>query len=186
MRRRRGFRRATAWVAGTLATLVALVALAGLPIYVFPPQEEVGSADLIYVLGPPTPARIAAERSMREEGVADLSLYSVRSGQPGGPQKPDVCDEAGVACQRPDPFSTKGEALLLSEFAADHDVQRTVVLTVTPHVARTRYIFDKCFDGDVTVVAVDQHLSLADWIYQYAYQTSAFYKAWTTPCATAP
>jgi hypothetical protein len=186
MRRTRGFRRATAWVAGSLATLVALVALGGLPIYVFPPQEEVGTADLIYVIGPPTPARIAAERSMREEGVADLSLYSVRSGLRNGPERPDVCNEQAVACQRPDPFTTNGEALLLSEFAADHDVQRTVLLAATPHVARTRYIFEKCFDGEVTVVAVDQHFSLADWIYQYAYQTSAFSKAWTTPCATTP
>ena len=28
-----------------------------------------------------------------------------------------------------------------------------IVVTTTPHVARTRYIFDKCYPGEFTVVA---------------------------------
>jgi hypothetical protein len=67
-------------------------------------------------------------------------------------------------------------------YARDHAVTDTVVLTFTPHVARTRYLFAKCYGGDVTVVGVDEHLSLADWVYQYAYQTAAFVKAWLEPC----
>lgn len=179
--------RATAWTAAALTGLAALFVIAGLPVYVFPPAApapQPGEADLIYVIGPPAPERIALERALREQGVADLSLYSVgRSGRNSAKKLP-VCSDRSVYCENPQPFTTKGEFALLAEFAAEHDVRRTIVLTFTPHVARTRYIAEKCFAGEVTVVGVDQSLSLGEWVYQYLYQTAAFVKAAATPCAS--
>lgn len=179
--------RAAAWTVGTMAALVVLFVVAGLPVYVFPPAAkalQLGDADLIYVIGPPAPERIALERALREQGVADLSLYSVgRSGRNSAKKLP-VCSDRNVYCEHPQPFTTKGEFALLSEFAAEHDVRRTIVITFTPHVARTRYIAEKCFAGEVTVVGVDQNLSLGRWVYQYLYQTAAFVKAAATPCAS--
>ena len=72
---------------------------------------------------------------------------------------------------------------MLGAYARDHAVQRTIVITFTPHVARTRYIFAKCYPGEVTVVGVDEKLDLYEWAKQYIYQSTAFVKAWLTPCS---
>ncbi|MDY0910391.1 hypothetical protein [Microbacterium sp. CFBP9034] len=175
--------RALSWtLAGAFTATVALAVL-GYPLYVAPPVDEVTDADLIYVIGPPKPERIAVERALREGGVADLSLYSVGLLGIYTADTLEVCDEPDVFCVHPRPFTTKGEIAYLEGFAEDHDVERTIVLTFTPHVLRTRYILDKCYDGDATVMAVEQELNLGDWIYQYAYQSTALVKAWATPCA---
>jgi hypothetical protein len=168
-----------------LILLIAGIVTAGLPLYVFPPPGDTGSADLIYIIGPPTPARVDVERSLREQGVADLTLVSTSLIGGYTAEKYGICQRSNVVCEHPEPYTTKGEAALLGRFAAEHGVERTIVLTFTPHVARTRYIFAKCSAGEVSVVAVDQHLDLAEWIYQFAYQTVAFAKAWLTPCADA-
>lgn len=165
--------------------MIAAIAIAGYPLYVAPPADAIGEADLIYVIGPPARERIAVERELRTEGIADASLYSVGLVGPHAALNLPVCGEPGVECVHPRPFTTKGEIAYLSDYAAGHDVDRTVILTFTPHVARTRFVLEKCFPGEAVVVAVDQHLGLGDWIYQYAYQTSAFVKAWLTPCSDA-
>ncbi|WP_345801579.1 YdcF family protein [Microbacterium sp. AZCO] len=177
--------KAAAITAGVLLVLVAAVTLAGLPLYVFPPAGTVGKADLIYVIGPPQKYRVQLERELRAEGVADRSLFSVPTHGGWSAERLPVCREPAVDCEHPEPFTTKGEIAFLTEYAAEHDVHRTVILTFTPHVLRTRYILEKCYGGDATVVAVDQHLSLGDWIYQYAYQSLSLVKAWLTPCADA-
>lgn len=181
---RRRARRITVAVLILIGLLTAAV-VAGLPVFVFPAAEEPENADLIYVIGPPRQARIDKERELRAEGVAEQSLYSVSTHGGWSAARLPVCREPAVFCEHPEPFTTKGEIAYLKRFAEEHDLHSTVVLTFTPHVARTRFILDKCYDGEATVVAVDQHLSLADWAYQYIYQTLALAKAWATPCSDA-
>lgn len=163
--------------------VAALIAVIGLPLFVAPPEEEIGQADLIYVIGPPKRERVAVERELRASGVASLSLYSVADHGGWSASRLPVCREPNVHCVHPEPFTTKGEIAFLSAFAEQHEIDRTVILTFTPHVLRTRYILAKCFPGDAVVVAVDQNLHLGEWIYQYAYQTTALAKAWLTPCS---
>lgn len=167
---------------GSILALVVVIA-AGLPVYVLPPAEDGTDADLIYVIGPPRRERVAVERDLRATGVAPLSLYSVQLTGGWSAERLPVCREEAVYCVHPEPFTTKGEIAYLSRFAAEHDVRKTVVLTFTPHVARTRYILDKCYDGDAVVQAVAQRMTPLDWAGQYIYQTAAFVKAWLTPCA---
>ncbi|WP_243075709.1 YdcF family protein [Microbacterium sp. SS28] len=182
---RRPLKRIAVIAASAVAGLIALIIVAGLPLYVFPPAQTVGTADLIYVIGPPQRYRVAVEREMRAEGVADRSLYSVSLHGGWSAERHPICREEAVDCQHPEPYTTKGEIAFLQQYAAANDIDRTIILTFTPHVARTRYILEKCYDGDATVVAVDQHLDLGQWIYQYAYQSVSFVKAWLTPCADA-
>lgn len=169
----------------TLALIAGVVAIAvaGFPFVVAPYADEIGDADLIYVIGPPVRERVAVEREMRKDGIADRSLYSVGTSGWYSAEKLPVCREREVDCVHPVPFTTKGEVAYLAEYAEAHDIERTVILTFTPHVMRTRYIIDKCYPGDAVVVAVDQNLALGDWIAQYGYQFFAFLKAWLTPCA---
>lgn len=172
----------TALIAGL--AVVAIV-VAGLPVYVFPPQGDTDdAADLVYVIGPPTSRRINLAESLLKDGTAPAALVSISADEADDqPEHLDFCDEADVTCETPDPFTTKGEALLLEQYAETHPVGRTIVITFTPHVARTRYIFEKCYPGEVTVVGIDERLTPWRWVEQYAYQTAAFVKAWATPCA---
>lgn len=173
-----------------IALVVALAAVvaAGLPMFVFPPQGDPTDASLVYVIGPPDPGRLSLAKAIRDtDGQAPL-LVSVSDSRSGhGDDRFDrsalrECGRRGVTCKTPVPFTTAGEARLLTDYTATHAAEKTVVITFTPHVARTRYIFAKCYAGDVTVVGVDTRMTLIDWAYQYAYQSAAFVKAWFTPC----
>jgi hypothetical protein len=169
----------------SLIALIAVIAAAGFPFYVAPPEESISEADLIYVLGSPVRERVDAERRLRADGVADRSLVSVGLTGWYTDEKLPVCREPQVDCVHPMPFTTKGEIAYLGRYAEEHHIARTVIVTFTPGVLRTRYIVDKCFGGDAVVVGIDQHLDFGDWVHQYAYQTLAFLKAWLTPCADA-
>jgi hypothetical protein len=186
-----GWRRRVGVTAAVVVGACLAVGLAGLPVYVFPAPAEVSEdADLVYVIGPPRPPRVAAAEELRStlpSGVPAPVLVSVAavSDLPAGDYAAadvPMCDEPDVTCATPDPFTTAGEVRMLAAYAETHEVTGTVVLTFTPHVARTRYLFEKCYGGEVTVIGVDEHLDALDWIYQYAYQTAAFVKAWLTPC----
>lgn len=175
-------------VAGAIVVAAcAAVAIAGLPLYVFPAQGQVpADADLVYVIGPPNGPRVAAAERLRDDGLVHALVSVAAAPDParGFITASDLplCAEPDVTCESPVPFTTAGEARMLEGYARGHDVAGTVVLTFTPHVARTRYIFAKCSDEDVTVVGVDERLDLWSWAYQYLYQTAAFAKAWIQPC----
>lgn len=176
LRRARWARRV---VLGILTVFVIVVA-AGLPLYVFPSHPTPVQADLLYIIGPPTPARIADAEKLRDAGVAERVLVSVPRTGDGSAQALSYCERSYVQCRTPDPFTTRGEAAMLAEYATAGD--EVVVLTYTPHVQRTRYIFGECADADVTVVPVDERLNLTRWAYNYAYQSAAFVKAWFLGC----
>lgn len=169
------------WARGVViaaAGAVALIVLAGLPLYVFPPADEVTRSDAILVLGPPMDERLSLAERLRDEGIADSIVVST---QPSGGQTAadlEICDEPGVTCAVSDPYATRGEVLLApAGFSAS-----VIVITSTPHVSRTRYIFSKCYTGEFVVVGVDTPLSFAEWAQQYAYQSAAFVKALFEPC----
>ncbi|UIN30080.1 YdcF family protein [Microbacterium binotii] len=160
---------------------------AGTVIYALPPAGDPSDADLVYVIGPPTAARItAAEQLMSSEGIKNalISVSPPEGDANFGESSLTFCRREGVQCSTPSPFTTKGEAHMLSAYAKEHEVKKVVVLTVTPHVARTRYIFARCApEIDVEVVAVERDLPLLEWGRQFFYQTGAFIKALGTPCA---
>ena len=165
-----------------IAAAVLLVVLIGVPLYVLPPAGDPKKSDAILVLGPPTEQRIALAEELRDEGVSDLIIVSVQKSGGQTEQDLDICRDEGVRCDVPDPFTTRGEVLLISENSAASDPPSLTVVTFTPHVMRARYIFGKCYAGDVTVVSTNQPLSFGGWAYQYLYQSVAFVKALFEPC----
>lgn len=167
-----------------VASVVGVVALVGLPLYVFPPVDsDTTQAQLAYVIGPATNDRIALATQLLEAGTVDEILISVAGGGPLGAESIDACDDPQVTCEHPHPFTTKGEVDTLAQFAEANDIDKTIVITFAPHVQRARFIFDKCFAGEVTVITASQAMTFGDWVYQYAYQTGAFAKAWLRPCS---
>ena len=166
----------------TIVALFGIVVLAGLPLYVFPPVDPVRHSAAAFVLGPPMDDRLALAEHLRDEGLADRIIVSV---QPSGGQTAAdtaLCGQSEVVCEVADPFTTSGEVMMIAE----QEPASVIVVTSTPHVARTRYLFSKCYPGDVTVIATKQPpTSIAEWAYQYVYQSIAFVKAVFEPCIDA-
>ncbi|GAA1469962.1 YdcF family protein [Microbacterium thalassium] len=165
--------------------LAALVVIAGLPLYVFPPPAEIERSDLVQVLGPALDDRIEMAEQLVADGYADRILVSVPpEGEPAS--DPEWCNDPLFTCQVPDPYTTDGETVMLERFAREHGVTSTIVLTETGHVARARYIYSTCYPGDATVVEVPADRTAQWLVWTYAYQTGAFVKAFLTGCAPTP
>ena len=166
----------------TVLTIVAafwIVALAGLPVYVFPQVDEVPKSEAVFVLGPPSDARLALAQQLRDGGFAERIVISVQPANGQTAENIALCREDGVVCKVADPYTTRGEVLMMTEQRA----ASVIVVTAMPHMARTRYLFDKCYPADFTVVAAERPSAIALWAYQYVYQSLAFVKAVFQPCA---
>ena len=169
----------------TLLTVLAgfwLIVLLGLPLYVFPPVDEVGKSDAVFVLGPPMDARLELAERLRDEGLADRIVISVQA-----VRRPDraghrALREEDVTCEVADPFDHARRGAPDERAASGAEAPSVIVVTTAPHVARTRYMFGKCYPGEVTVVSAEQPATLSAWASQYVYQSVAFVKALLEPC----
>ena len=157
-----------------------LIVIVGLPLYVFPPGDSVEKSDVALVLGPPMQARLDLAEQLRDEGVVERIVISVQAS--GGQTAQDIplCEDEGVTCVVAEPSTTRGEVLVMSEQGSGAD--SAIVVTSTPHVMRTRYIFGKCYPGEVSVVSAEAPDSLSAWTSAYVYQSFAFVKALLEPC----
>ncbi len=146
-------------------------------------------ADVILVLGPPEPSRIALAEDLLSEGYSERLVVS--ASDTGGPyflQTLPICNESHdfkVLCAQSQPFTTQGEVGLLNDLAERNGWDTAIVITFTPHVSRTQLYLDRCFKGTAHVVADDRPLTPAEAAYEYVYQTGAFTKAFlsTSGCA---
>jgi len=84
-----------------------------------------------------------------------------------------------VTCVPPQPSTTRGEALLTRDLAAQHGWTSVMVISWRYHLPRARYIFSQCFDGEIVMRPVprDYDFSVAHWEYIYLYQTVGYVKA---------
>lgn len=177
--RRRSGLRLLGLSAVTAAVAVIAVVLAGLPVYVFPQSDESEPVDAVFVIGPATFDRIRAARAMIDEGDTTTLIVSVDDPDSDRSYVQKVCDPdqaEEVICLRPDPYTTQGEARALRDLAAENGWTSVMVLTQTPHVLRTRILFERCFTRQVDVQAVGGPRDLGQWAWQYLYQTGAFMK----------
>jgi uncharacterized SAM-binding protein YcdF (DUF218 family) len=159
-----------------------LLVLVGLPLYVFPPADGVAPSDAVFVLGPPMEERLALAEQLRDEDMADRIVVSVQAADGQTADDLALCRDGEATCAVADPSTTRGEVLLMNELAGAEEAPSLIVVTSTPHVARTRYLFDKCYPGEVAVVGAERPASLEAWATQYVYQTLSFVKAFVEPC----
>lgn len=178
---RRASRRLLAALGVTVTAALACWVALGVTFYMNPEVDAVpSSADVIYVIGPPTEERIALARELRSDGVARDILISVPATGEQSAENLSICQDDDVACLHPDPFTTAGEMGLLDSLYGAGST--AVVITFTPHVSRTRYIAESCARTDVTVIAASTKLSVGEWVYQFGYQTGGFAKAFAQSC----
>lgn len=143
--------------------------------FVFPVDDQLGKVDAVFVLGPATHARIeVAERIVAEYG-GDIPLIISKPNN-------SRCYVAPRICVAAKPATTAGEAAELRAQSVRLGFTHPVIVTFTPHVARARYIFKKCFSTDAMVVGVHEDLTFSSNVFQFVYQTSAFAKAMASEC----
>jgi len=159
-----------------------LIVLIGLPLYVLPPADSIEKSDAVCVLGPPMDARLELAERLRDEGLADRIVISVQASHGQTAKDIALCREDGVTCEVADPSTTRGEELLMAEQGSGAEAPSVIIVTTAPHVARTRYIFGKCYPGRFSVVAAERPMTLEAWTSQYVYQSVAFIKALIEPC----
>ncbi|WP_169746630.1 hypothetical protein [Demequina maris] len=170
-----------------LGAAAVLVALVGLPLYVFPARDEPREVDAVYVIGPPTDPRMELAESMIDDGLTDTMVVSLAEAaydageRAKRPEAVQICEEPQdftVYCSQPDPFTTRGEARWMRELIDENGWESVAVITTTPHLTRTRVIMERCWDGDIAYVSSGEHLDPWYWGYHYAYQSAAFVKVW--------
>ncbi|WUD63196.1 YdcF family protein [Nocardia sp. NBC_00511] len=171
-------RRAAATVV-TLATLVAAVVYAGIPVFVHPQVDPLRRADAIVVLGGTAYARFDVGLRLAQQGYAPELLISRSTGE-DDPLMDRYCDGGfsfRVDCFVPDPWTTQGEAQEIERRAKAGNWRHIIVVTYTPHVSRARYIVGKCFHGQITMVASPSDSGLKFWSWMYIRQSAGYLRA---------
>ncbi|WP_107656000.1 YdcF family protein [Nocardia suismassiliense] len=167
--------------AGALIAVVAAVVALGWPVYVRPQVDPLRPADAIVVLGGTPYERFDLGLDLARRGYARQLLIS-RSTGADDPAMDKYCDghfDFQVSCFVPDPWTTQGEAQEIGRRARQFGWHHIIVVTFTPHVSRARYIVEKCFSGEVTMVASPSPSGLAFWAWMYLRQSGGYLKAFT-------
>jgi uncharacterized SAM-binding protein YcdF (DUF218 family) len=171
-----------------VVSLLAIVAVSGTVLFANAASDPLRRVDAVVVLAGEHDGREEYGLTLVRAGVAPLLVVS-NPYRAGDQFIQRVCNtpHAGieVLCRRPTPATTRGEALLVRELAADRHWTSIVVVSWGFHLPRARLIFDECFPGSVVMRAVPRgyRYSLVRWEYTYVYQYGAFAKAlFQGPC----
>lgn len=77
------------------------------------------------------------------------------------------------------PPATRDEAREIARLAQANRWHHVVVVAPVFHLSRARMIVERCYPGDLTMIAEQASVPIRRWAYQYAYQTAGFAKAFT-------
>ncbi|WP_083897699.1 YdcF family protein [Nocardia vinacea] len=173
-----GLRRAGLFF-GALLALVAVLGVAGLPVYVHPQTDPLRHADAIVVLGGTAYERFDVGLALAERGYAPQLLISRSTGEDDSVMDRYCAPrfEFTVSCFVPDPWTTDGEAREIARRASLYGWRHIIVVTYTPHVSRARYIVGKCFHGELTMVASPSDDGLKFWTWMYIRQSAGYVRA---------
>lgn len=163
-----------------LAVLFVAWLIVGYLVIVDPTVNHPEHADAVVVLGPPDAnGRVDTALDLINRGVTSNLVISVVSERQR--QAKSLCmqpqDGFSVTCFQPHPATTRGEAEHVRDLARQHGWHSIIVVTSTYHVSRARWIFHRCIDGPLYLVAARRHIGIFDWAYQYLYQTGGYIKA---------
>lgn len=169
-----------------IVILLAVVTASGFLLFNRAPSDPLRSADVIVVLGGEHDGREDYGLQLARQGVAPVLLLS-NPYDADDPLVPQMCDRhvaaVEVICRRPDPLTTRGEALFTHQLAEERQWHTFVIVTWRYHLPRARYVFSRCFDDDphtlvMRAVPREYDYSPLDWEGVYLYQYAGFAKAW--------
>jgi uncharacterized SAM-binding protein YcdF (DUF218 family) len=140
-------------IAAGLALVVLIAATAWL--FFAPPTDEAAHADAVVVLGPGSGGE-RFERAMKLMNAGAAPVLVVSEGHAQNVAEHGLCRQPDrafqVVCFQAEPFSTRGEARMVSQLAAARAWRSLIVVTSTYHVVRARMLFRRCYHGRFAVV----------------------------------
>ncbi|GJN42017.1 hypothetical protein CAT723_04960 [Corynebacterium ammoniagenes] len=162
-RRLRACQLATRWVRRLIAFVTPIAVLLGVPAwFLFPPQDDPVSSDVIFVLAGAYDGRHELGAQMVAQGVSQHFVVSNSSGSKDkvgsehcrGDSRPQSAED--VWCLQADPLTTTGEAVALDELAKKEGWASVTAVTNRPHTRRVRTNLEQCTDLNVEVVPIDE------------------------------
>jgi hypothetical protein len=167
-----------------VCALLIVAVIGGLPVYVRPQIDPLRHADAILVLGGEGWNRYPFGFELATQDWAQTLVFSW-SHEPKDTWVSHQCatphPRFKVYCFTPDPPTTKGEARELRKLAANYGWRTVIVVTYRPQISRARFILERCFDGDLVMVASPAQLSPQRWAFEYVYQTAGYVRAALQP-----
>jgi uncharacterized SAM-binding protein YcdF (DUF218 family) len=167
------------WVVVPVCLLLIAAVIGGLPVYVRPQVDPLRPADAIFVLGGNEFSRYPFGIDLGMHGWAPKVFLSSPGIYKEWLTKACNTRHSGIEldCFVPDPPTTLGEARELRRLAERYGWRSVIVVTFTPHISRARFILQRCFDGELIMVASPTHISLLDWPVEYVYETAGYVRA---------
>lgn len=146
-----------------LAAMVVAGSVQTVRWFVDPSMDDPGTADAIFVLGGGGD-RVGFALDLVRDGVSDTAVFAsdfvesqgVWAARPCNDVRPDdVPESATFKCHEPDPATTRSEAFLLRDLAAEHGWDTVVVVASTDQITRARRLIERCWDGDLRLTGPD-------------------------------
>lgn len=161
--------------------LILVWVAAGILVLGFPPKGTPVDVDAVVVLGPATPDRYEVGLALVEAGYSDTLVVSV--GPLEREELESFCNGESsftIFCFSPDPSATRGEAQAVSLLATEHGWESMMIVTTPSHMTRALLYFERCFDGDLTMI--DDEINRPDnsAFDLFLYESGAFIKYLTT------
>ena len=155
----------------TVLAVTAITAIAARP-FIWPTDAEPFADGPIVVLGGGGGERLTTAMAIRGEGserTLVVSAGAIDEWLSAGGR----CSPAGIVCILPEPVNTYGEARTVAGLVAEHGWDQVTVVTSDFHVTRTRWLFDRCLEVPVRVVAAPTDPHLAERLYRISREMAA-------------
>jgi len=165
----------------TLLVIVVVILGANAKVLMLPStDDDHAPADVIVVLGR-RPDLTPIGASLARMGRAPILLLP--TGKSGPRAIPGNLGKAKVERYSPNPYSTQGEARVFTRLARRRGWRRVIVVAARAQATRARLVFDRCFRGDVQVVAAPL-LPASSLPRELSYETGALVRAltWARTC----
>jgi uncharacterized SAM-binding protein YcdF (DUF218 family) len=159
------FRGVRKWLLVVGALLVIVTALV-LYLFVVPPSDSPGPADVVIVLAGAPETRLPMGEKLAREGSGVL-VVSAPDGEINAPARALCRDGDGgirIICLKPDPPDTRGEARAIGALATRRGWKHITVVTSSYHVSRAGLLVRRCTAADVRMVEVKPLISLGTWV----------------------
>jgi uncharacterized SAM-binding protein YcdF (DUF218 family) len=177
-------RRAAVIVAAILVALAVLMGVCGVALFTNAKGDPLQRADAVVVLGGEHDGREDYGIELARDGWAPTVVIS-----DGYPKDDEVMRRVcrpvhaiEVICARAPELTTRGEAQMMHQLAAQRSWTKIIVVTWRYHLPRARLVFRQCFSANSDAVVMEAvprryDYSPARWQLIYAYQYAAFAKA---------
>ncbi|WP_231996792.1 YdcF family protein [Mycobacterium scrofulaceum] len=157
-----------------MVAIVAVTGVAGYFVFSNATDSAESHVDAIVVLGGEHDGREGYALGLARRGIAPTVVLSnpYRAADPVMRKSCLQKDGVEVLCIKPDPPTTRGEAIMTRRLAVERNWKSVLVLSWRFHLPRARLIFSRCLSniGVSTVAkAVPRQYSLPVWYWEYIY-----------------